>query len=67
MFFFKFKILVVDEILRPPSPPFFFEKSKKHQDYINNSKTLINNGTLNITINLNNPEDLDKILKNINK
>ena len=37
------------------------EKSKKHQNYINNSKTLINNGTLNITININNPEDLNKL------
>ena len=43
------------------------EKTKKHQDYINNSKTLINNGTLNINITLNNPEDLEKILKTINK
>ena len=45
------------------------EKSKKHQNYINNSKTLINNGTLNITINLNNPKDLAKLdfLKTINK
>ena len=42
-------------------------KTKKHQDYINNSKTIINNGTLNINITLNNPEDLDKILKTINK
>ena len=37
------------------------EKSKKHQNYINNSKTLINNGTLNITINITNPEDLNKL------
>ena len=37
------------------------EKTKKHQNYINNSKTLINNGTLNITININNPEDLNKL------
>jgi len=37
------------------------EKTKKHQNYINNSKTLINNGTLNITININKPEDLNKI------
>ena len=43
------------------------EKSKKHQDYINNSKTLINNGTLNINITVNNVEDLNKILKTINK
>ncbi len=45
------------------------EATKKHQNFINNSKTIINNGTLNITINLNNPEDLAKIdlLKNINK
>ena len=28
---------------------------------INNSKTLINNGTLNITINITNPDDLDKL------
>ena len=38
------------------------EKSKKHQNYINNSKTLINNGTLNIHITVNNVEDVDKIL-----
>ena len=37
------------------------EKTKKHQNYINNSKTLINNGTINITININNPEDLNKL------
>ena len=45
------------------------EKTKKHQAYINNSKTIINNGTLNITINLNNPEDLAKLdfLKTVNK
>ena len=45
------------------------EKSKKHCHYINNSKTIINNGTLNITINLNNPEDLAKLdfLKDVNK
>ena len=45
------------------------EKTKKHQNYINNSKTLINNGTLNITINIINPEDLNKLdlLNNIVK
>ncbi len=45
------------------------EKSKKHCQYVNNNKTIINNRTLNITINLNNPEDLTKLdlLKNINK
>ena len=37
------------------------EKTKKHQNYINNSKTLINNGTINITINITNPEDLNKL------
>ena len=42
------------------------EKTKKHQNYINNSKT-INIQTLNLNITLNNPEDLDKILKTINK
>ena len=36
------------------------EKSKKHQNYIDNSKT-INIETLNITININNPEDLNKL------
>ena len=36
------------------------EKNKKHQNYINNSKT-INIETLNITININNPEDLNKL------
>ena len=35
-------------------------KSNKHQKYINNSKT-INIDTLNITININNPEDLNKL------
>ncbi len=40
------------------------EKSKKHQNYINNSKT-VNIQTLNI--NVNKIEDLDKILKAINK
>jgi hypothetical protein len=43
------------------------EKSNKHSQYINNSKTLVNNGTLNINITVNNPEDLAKILKTINK
>ena len=37
------------------------EKTKKHQNYINNSKTLINNGTINITINITNPQDLNKL------
>ena len=36
-------------------------KTKKHCDYINYSKTLINNGTINITINRTNPEDLNKL------
>ena len=36
------------------------EKTKKHCEYINNSKT-INIETLNITININNPEDLNKL------
>ncbi len=35
-------------------------KTKKHCDYINNSKT-VNIETLNITININKPEDLNKI------
>ncbi len=43
------------------------EKSYKHQNYINNSKTIINNGTLNITINLNNPKDLEKVLNDLKK
>jgi hypothetical protein len=43
------------------------EATKKHQNYINNSKTLVNNGTLNINITVNNPKDLEKILKTINK
>ena len=43
------------------------EKTKKHQDYINNSKTLINNGTLNINITLNNIDDLEKVLKDLKK
>jgi len=41
------------------------ERTKKHQNYINNSKTLINNGTLNIHITVNNQDDLNKILENI--
>ena len=36
-------------------------KTKKHCEFIHNSKTLINNGTLNITINITNPEDLNKL------
>jgi hypothetical protein len=43
------------------------EKTKKHQNYINKSKVIINNGTLNINITVNNPKDLDKILNTINK
>ena len=42
------------------------EKTKKHQNYINNSKT-INIQTLNLNITVNKIEDLDKILKTINK
>jgi hypothetical protein len=37
------------------------EKSKKHQDYINNTKTINNHGTINITINVNNLEDLKNL------
>ena len=37
------------------------EKTQKHQNYINNSKTLINKGDINITINITNPEDLNKL------
>ena len=42
------------------------EKSKKHQDYMNNSKT-INIETLNVNITVNNIQDLEKVLKTINK
>ena len=42
------------------------EKSKKHQNYINNSKT-VNIENLNLNITINNPEDLEKIIKTINK
>ena len=41
------------------------EKTKKHCQFINNSKT-INITTLNINITLNNPEELNEILKTIN-
>jgi hypothetical protein len=36
------------------------ERTKKHQNYVNKSKT-INFETLNITININKPEDLNKM------
>ena len=42
-------------------------KTKKHCQYINNSKTIINNGTLNINITVNNIEDLEKVLKDLKK
>ena len=42
------------------------EKSKKHCQYINNSKN-INIETLNLNITVNNSEDLAKIIKTINK
>jgi hypothetical protein len=42
------------------------EKSKKHCQYINNSKN-INIQTLNLNITVNNVEELNKILKTINK
>ena len=37
------------------------EKSKKHQDYVNNTKTINNHGTINITINVNSPKDLNNL------
>ena len=37
------------------------EKSKKHQDYINNTKTINNHGTINITTNVNSPKDLNNL------
>jgi hypothetical protein len=37
------------------------ERTRKHQEYINNRKTMINNGTINITININTFDDLEQL------
>ena len=37
------------------------EKTRKHQDYIDNCKTIINHGTININITVNNLDEIDQL------